>query len=101
MIETGQSRAKVSLLVDAAAPTTRRASTAEFVGEAAAPPGTSLAVPPACTLVTTSTTALLISEKTSHPADADNSPDRYPDRTASATRPQDVRVTALPGRRQR
>src|SRR6516164_4761709 len=44
---TGQSRAKVSLRVDAAAPIARRALTAEFVGGAPAPPGTRLALPPA------------------------------------------------------
>jgi hypothetical protein len=77
LIETGQSWAKVSLLVEAAAPTARRASTAEFVGGAAAPPGTRLAVPPAVNaFVSTSATALLISEKRSYPADADSSPER-------------------------
>jgi hypothetical protein len=43
----GNTEAKVSLLVDAAAPTAGRASTPEFVGDAAAPPGTRFAVPPA------------------------------------------------------
>ena len=33
--------------------------------------------------VSTSASALLISEKTSHPADADRSPERYPNRTGA------------------
>ena len=64
LIETGQSRAKVSLLVDAAAPMARRASTAEFVGGAAVATRHSPRCPSRVNaFVSTSATALLISEK--------------------------------------